>query len=58
MISEKWHIPKQTVNTILKDFQNKGYVEMVSSEDDKRNKIVCLTEAGKKLVFCLVLLWK
>lgn len=48
MISEKWHIPKQTVNTILKDFLNKGYVEMVSSETDKRNKIVCLTEAGKK----------
>ncbi len=48
MISEKWHIPKQTVNTILKDFQNKGYVEMVSSETDKRNKIVCLTKAGKK----------
>ena len=23
MISEKWNIPKQTVNTILKDFQKK-----------------------------------
>ena len=58
MISEKWNIPKQTVNTILKDFLNKGYVEKVSSETDKRNKIVCLTEAGQKLVFCLVRLWK
>ena len=24
MISEKWNIPKQTVNTILKDFQKKS----------------------------------
>ena len=32
MISEKWNIPKQTVNTILKDFQKKGYI--------------CLTESG------------
>lgn len=23
MISEEWNIPKQTVNTILKDFQKK-----------------------------------
>ena len=30
MISEKWNIPKQTVNTILKDFQKKGYINMVS----------------------------
>lgn len=47
MISEKWCIPKQTVNTILKDFQKKGYVEMVSMPDDKRNKLISLTETGK-----------
>ena len=28
MISEKWNIPKQTVNTILKDFQKKGYIRI------------------------------
>lgn len=48
MISEKWNIPKQTVNTILKDFQKKGYIKMVSSQEDKRNKFICLTETGKK----------
>lgn len=48
MICEKWSIPKQTVNTILKDFQKKGYVEMVSDEKDKRNKLVYLTETGKE----------
>ena len=49
MISENWCIPKQTVNTILKDFQRKGYVEMVSMPEDKRNKLVHLTETGKIL---------
>ena len=34
MISEKWNIPKQTVNTILKDFQKKGYINMVSDDSD------------------------
>ena len=46
-ISQKWGIPKQTVNTILKDFQEKGYVEMVSQPEDKRNKMIQLTETGK-----------
>lgn len=46
-ISKKWCIPKQTVNTILKDFTKKGYIEMYSLEDDKRNKAICLTESGK-----------
>ena len=49
MISKNWCIPKQTVNTILKDFQRKGYVEMVSMPEDKRNKLVRLTETGKIL---------
>ena len=48
-ISQKWCIPKQTVNTILKDFQKKGYVEMAAMQSDKRNKLLCLTDSGKKL---------
>lgn len=47
-ISHKWCIPKQTVNTILKDFLNKGYVKMTSDSEDKRNKLVCLTDSGKE----------
>lgn len=46
-ISQRWCIPKQTVNTILKDFSKNGYVEMVSAPDDKRNKLIRLTESGK-----------
>lgn len=48
-ISQKWCIPKQTVNTILKDFQKKGYVEMATMQKDKRNKLLKLTDSGKKL---------
>ncbi len=48
IISQKWCIPKQTVNTILKDFLKKGYVEMFSMPEDKRNKLICLTDSGKK----------
>lgn len=48
-ISQKWCIPKQTVNTILKDFQKKGYVEMAMMQEDKRNKLLRLTNSGKKL---------
>ncbi len=46
-ISKKWMIPKQTVNTILKDYMKKGYIDAVSMPEDKRNKILRLTEAGK-----------
>ena len=45
-ISQRWFIPKQTINTILKDFERKGYVRLSSSADDKRNKLIRLTPAG------------
>ena len=47
LISQKWMIPKQTVNTILKDYMQRGFIETVSMEEDKRNKILKLTESGK-----------
>lgn len=47
-ISQKWYIPKQTVNTILKDFAERGFIEMTSLPEDKRNKQVRLTSAGKE----------
>ncbi len=46
-ISQKWMIPKQTVNSILKDYMQKGFIETVSMPEDKRNKILKLTSAGK-----------
>lgn len=46
-ISQKWSIPKQTVNTILKDFTEKGYIELYASSGDKRSKLLELTQNGK-----------
>lgn len=48
-ISQKWYIPKQTVNTILKDFIEKGLVEMSAIPEDKRNKEIRLTPKGKRV---------
>ncbi len=46
-ISQKWCIPKQTVNTILKDFAKRGFIEMLSTQEDKRNKAIQLTLTGR-----------
>lgn len=48
MICDQWGLPKQTVNTILKDFEKKGYVTFAYLPSDKRNKLISLTEEGKK----------
>ena len=46
-ISQKWCIPKQTINTILKDLEAQGYLELTALEQDKRNKRIELTSKGK-----------
>lgn len=46
LICERQHLPKQTVNTILKDFEEKGLVTFSESTEDKRNKLITLTESG------------
>ena len=48
MICEQWGFPKQTVNTILKDFKKKGYVTFAYLESDKRNKLISLTDSGSE----------
>lgn len=47
MICEQWGMPKQTVNTILKDFEKKGYVTFANMQTDKRNMLISLTDSGK-----------
>lgn len=47
-ISQKWLIPKQTVNMVFKDFERKGFVELFPMPKDKRNKIIRFTKEGKK----------
>ena len=46
-ISQRWMIPKQTVNTILKEYLQKGLIEAEPLPSDKRNKVLRLTASGK-----------
>lgn len=45
-ISEEWSIPKQTVSSILKVFDQKGYLIQRPDLNDRRNKLLSLTEEG------------
>jgi DNA-binding MarR family transcriptional regulator len=53
-ISQKWMIPKQTINTILKEFESKGYVEFHSLPEDKRNKLIQLTSKGREFTETII----
>lgn len=46
-ICQKWLLPKQTVHAALKDFQARGYIELIPMPSDKRNKQIRLTPCGK-----------
>lgn len=45
-ISQRWMIPKQTINMVLKEFERKGLVELCPMQEDKRNKLIQFTPAG------------
>lgn len=47
-ICEKTHLPKQSVNVIIRSFWEKGYVEMREQDSDRRNKTILLSASGKK----------
>ncbi len=44
-ISEEWGLPKQSVNTIIRDFQKKGYIELLTGSN-KKEKLVIFTDKG------------
>lgn len=46
-ICQKWGCPKQTVNTILRNFEKLGYVQLSALQADKRNKEIVLTQTGR-----------
>lgn len=48
IISDKWSLPKQTVNSILKEFERKGLIRLIQSPDDKRSKFIHLTKTGAR----------
>ena len=44
-ICREWSMPKQTVSSILKNFEEKGYLSFQPDEADRRGKKIGLTEA-------------
>jgi DNA-binding MarR family transcriptional regulator len=48
-ISFSHHAAKATVSQTLTGLKNKGYIKMEPLEDDKRNKVITLTEKGEKV---------
>lgn len=53
-ISQRWMIPKQTINMILKEFERKGLVELLPMQEDKRNKLIRFTQAGNAYADALI----
>lgn len=46
---EKTLLSKQVVNATIQVWQKKGYIELISTENDKRQKLVKLTEKGNQI---------
>ena len=46
LITEKLSVPKQTVCSILDNFEKSGYITKSIDSKDKRNKIITFTEKG------------
>nr|WP_205395602.1 MarR family winged helix-turn-helix transcriptional regulator [Streptococcus lutetiensis] len=48
-------MPKQTINSVVKVFVNKGWVELLPCKTDARERIICFTEKGKEEVLPLLM---
>ncbi|MGN0733722.1 MAG: MarR family winged helix-turn-helix transcriptional regulator [Emergencia sp.] len=48
MIADYTGIPKQTVNTVIRGLIADEYVTLTAGKNDRREKLVVLTEKGKK----------
>lgn len=47
-ISTDWQLPKTTVNTVVKEIQQNGYVELIPIKGKRREMSIVLTECGKE----------
>lgn len=45
-ICQRFAIPKQTINAIIKTLRNKGWLELKVLEQDRRSRKLCLTSEG------------
>ena len=48
MIADYTGIPKQTVNTVIKGLLEQEYVTLTCGKNDRREKLVVLTDEGRK----------
>lgn len=49
-ICRQWTLPKQTVNSVLKNLMERSLVSLTSYETDRRSKLIQLTKEGKLYV--------
>ena len=47
MVVERMAVAKQTINNVIIELCEKEYIKKISDQDDKRVKILVLTEKGK-----------
>lgn len=45
-LAEKLFLPKQTICSILDNFEKKGYIKRQINPEDKRNRLISLTKKG------------
>ena len=46
-ICDNWDLPRSTVNTIMRELEDNGYVVLSQIKGEKRELLVKLTESGK-----------
>lgn len=54
-LSSEWSFPPQTVNSSLKDLVGKGIITLEPLENNRKNKIIKLTNEGRALIDKFVL---
>ncbi|EQA01289.1 MarR family transcriptional regulator [Glaesserella parasuis] len=46
-IGDKWSLPKQTVTSVCKQLDQKGFLAFLPDENNKRSKLIALSASGK-----------
>lgn len=47
-IAQDWGMPKTTLNTLVKECENAGYIKFEAIKGERREKVIKLTQNGKK----------
>lgn len=47
-IMQSYEMPKQTINNVIANLQKQGFIDISSSQNDKRERILNLTARGKE----------